>query len=334
MRTLGNGLHAIAAILAGIALILGTSACSWFGSRQTNEPTPNGSTTPASKITVVATLNQWGSLAKQIGGNQVEVSSILPPDTTNAHSFEPNAKQVTQMRKAQVLLTNGAGYDTWADRSLPRTVTRVSVADTVGALDGDNPHLWFSRDARQAVARELTEVFSRLLPEHKAYFESNLKTWQSDEDELESQMRERSKSLKDPTYAATEDVAYYLMSDLGFRDVTPKGYAKAMLDGTEPDEKDIKAFSDLLQGRQTNLLINNPQQSAQTDATLTQAAHKASIPVIDITEQMPKDCKDLTSWIDTLSESIISKVSQEQEHEAASSPSPSVGTQQETPATK
>ena len=109
---------------------------------------------------------------------------------------------------------------------------------------------------------------------------------------------------------------------------------KAMLDGTEPDEKDIKAFSDLLQGRQTNLLINNPQQSAQTDATLTQAAHKASIPVIDITEQMPKDCKDLTSWIDTLSESIISKVSQEQEHEAASSPSPSVGTQQETPATK
>ena len=208
------------------------------------------------------------------------------------------------------------------------------MADTVGALDGDNPHLWFSRDARQAVARELTEVFSRLLPEHKAYFESNLKTWQSDEDELESQMRERSKSLKDPTYAATEDVAYYLMSDLGFRDVTPKGYAKAMLDGTEPDEKDIKAFSDLLQGRQTNLLINNPQQSAQTDATLTQAAHKASIPVIDITEQMPKDCIDLTSWIDTLSESIISKVSQEQEHEAASSPSPSVGTQQETPATK
>lgn len=78
---------------------------------------------PASKITVVATLNQWGSLAKQIGGNQVEVSSILPPDTTNAHSFEPNAKQVTQMRKAQVLLTNGAGYDTWADRSLPRNVS-------------------------------------------------------------------------------------------------------------------------------------------------------------------------------------------------------------------
>lgn len=119
MRTFGNRLRAIVVILAGIALILGTSACSWFDSRQTNEPTPNGSTTPASKITVVATLNQWGSLAKQIGGNQVEVSSILSPDTTNAHSFDPNAKQVTQMRKAQVLLTNGAGYDAWADRSLP-----------------------------------------------------------------------------------------------------------------------------------------------------------------------------------------------------------------------
>ena len=320
MRTFGNRLRAIVVILAGIALILGTSACSWFDSRQTNEPTPNGSTTPASKITVVATLNQWGSLAKQIGGNQVEVSSILSPDTTNAHSFDPNAKQVTQMRKAQVLLTNGAGYDTWADRSLPRSVTRVSVADTVGALDGDNPHLWFSRDARQAVAKELTEVFSRIHPEYKAYFESNLKTWQGDEDELESQMRERSRSLKDPTYAATEDVAYYLMSDLGFRDVTPKDYAKAMLDGAEPDEKDIK--------------VNNPQQRAQTDATLTQAAHKAGIPVADITEQMPKDCKDLTSWIDTLSESIISKVSQEQEHDTASSPSPNAGAQQETPATK
>ena len=174
----------------------------------------------------------------------------------------------------------------------------------------------------------------RIHPEYKAYFESNLKTWQGDEDELESQMRERSRSLKDPTYAATEDVAYYLMSDLGFRDVTPKDYAKAMLDGAEPDEKDIKAFSDVLQDRQANLLVNNPQQRAQTDATLTQAAHKAGIPVADITEQMPKDCKDLTSWIDTLSESIISKVSQEQEHDTASSPSPNAGAQQETPATK
>ena len=304
MRTFGNRLRAIVVILAGIALILGTSACSWFDSRQTNEPTPNGSTTPASKITVVATLNQWGSLAKQIGGNQVEVSSILSSDTTNAHSFDPNAKQVTQMRKAQVLLTNGAGYDTWADRSLPRSVTRVSVADTVGALDGDNPHLWFSRDARQAVAKELTEVFSRIHPEYKAYFESNLKTWQGDEDELESQMRERSRSLKDPTYAATEDVAYYLMSDLGFRDVTPKDYAKAMLDGAEPDEQDIKAFSDVLQDRQANLLVNNPQQRAQTDATLTQAAHKAGIPVVDITEQMPSQYKTLNEWLKAIAEQI------------------------------
>lgn len=120
MRTLGNGLHAIAAILAGIALILGTSACSWFGSRQTNEPTPNGSTTPASKITVVATLNQWGHWRSRLAAIRWK-SRRSSPDTTNAHSFEPNAKQVTQMRKAQVLLTNGAGYDTWADRSLPGT---------------------------------------------------------------------------------------------------------------------------------------------------------------------------------------------------------------------
>lgn len=326
MRNRKNGRRAIVALLACIATLLGSSACGW-ASEQTSQPQPSTSTTQASeKITVVATLNQWGSLANSIGKDKVSVTSIMSSSTADTHNFAPTSKQVSTMRKAQVLVSNGAGYDSWADKGQSEDTTLVSVADTVGAMEGDNPHLWFSKDARQAVAKELTEVFSRLQPSSKSYFEKNLKQWQTNEKELESTLSERSKELKNPTYAATEDVAYYLMSDLGFTDVTPKNFAQAVTGGDELTSADTKEFEKVITDGQTKLLICDSQAKTDADDTLTKDAKEKKIPVVTVTETMPKDQKTLLDWIESLGDTIISQVEEEestQEKSGTASPSPS-----------
>lgn len=47
----------------------------------------------------------------------------------------------------------------------------------VGAVEGDNPHLWFSSDARNAMAKELADTYSRIMPKQKKYFTNKLRQW-------------------------------------------------------------------------------------------------------------------------------------------------------------
>ena len=60
-------------------------------------------------------------------------------------------------------------------------------------------------------------------PAKKKAFQSRLKAWQKEEKAIEKSMGEFAANHKNATYGATEAVAYYLMSDMGFQDDTPKG---------------------------------------------------------------------------------------------------------------
>ena len=73
----------IAAILA-TGMLMASSACGTGGGSQSEQPSAKEPTGP---ITVVASINQWGSLAEQIGGTDVNVTSILSSTNVDAHDF-------------------------------------------------------------------------------------------------------------------------------------------------------------------------------------------------------------------------------------------------------
>lgn len=323
--------------LCAMTMVLATAACSF--NPQPEHPTASTSKTPTGSITLVASLNQWGSLAAAIGGDDVKVTSILSSTTVDAHDFEPTAQDVKALHNADVVLVNGAGYDTWASKNMASSTTCISVSDIVGAMDGDNPHLWFSRDARFAIASELADTFSRLRPGEKKTFSKNLKAWQTCEDTLERHIHEFSKAHPDTTYAATEDVAYYLMSDMGFEDRTPQGYTQAMMNDAEPTAADMRDFKALLADDGVDLFINGAQTATELTDGLVKGARNAKIPVQTVTEQMPSNYKTLTDWIEVLFTQITEKVdpsfvpsAEDDESASSESPSPQASTDPSSPA--
>ncbi|ETY71353.1 metal ABC transporter solute-binding protein, Zn/Mn family [Bifidobacterium moukalabense] len=294
------------AIATGIVtcMVFGATACFGHGSAD-DQPTSSSSTTAqTSPITVVASVNQWGSLAEQIGGTHVKVTSILGSTSVDAHDFEPKTADIAILQKAQVVVSNGAGYDTWATKNLTKGSVSVSAAQMVGAMEGDNPHLWFSNDARNAMAKELADTYSRIMPARKKYFADRLSAWNKRESKVEKAMKSFSNKHKGATYAATEAVAYYLMSDMGFDDKTPEGYAQSAASDGEPAPADLQAFQELLEKHQVDLLVNNVQEASDATNLLTGTAQKSDVPVFDVTEQMPADQSNLTSWILSLVTSL------------------------------
>ena len=118
--------------------------------------------------------------------------------------------------------------------------------------------------------------------------------------QLESKIKDASAKTKDVPYAATESVAWYLADDLGMKDDTPTGYAQASANESEPTPSDIKAFQDALKGGSIKMLVFNTQEANSTTDQITGAAKSANVPIVELTEQMPKEYTNLLDWMSAL----------------------------------
>lgn len=213
----------LAAAAACAALLLTGTAC---GSANSTDGNANGKT--QNTITVVASINQWGTLAKELGGDLVEVSSIIHSTNVEAHDYEPTTTDVNRLHKATVAIVNGADYDSWAVKGAANgKATVVNAAEAGGKKDGDNPHVWFSANVRTATADAITRAYSKALPAKANEFGKLNKTWHAKETELEERIAKNKEATDGMAYGATESVARYLADDLGMIDRTPTGYAQA-----------------------------------------------------------------------------------------------------------
>jgi ABC-type Zn uptake system ZnuABC Zn-binding protein ZnuA/ABC-type Mn2+/Zn2+ transport system permease subunit len=141
------------------------------------------------KVSVVATTTQIGDFARQVGGDAVDVHTLLSPNT-DPHDYEPRPDDVTTTADAKIVFTNGDNLDTWMDKVVDDSGSDAKVVD-LGAtvpvnLPGEtggpeasrfNPHWWHeARNAEEAV-RQIAAQLSQIDPQDKATFEANANTY-------------------------------------------------------------------------------------------------------------------------------------------------------------
>ncbi|NMN00044.1 ABC transporter substrate binding component [Bifidobacterium sp. DSM 109958] len=290
----------VAVVATGILLVAGACGAA-NASDAANAAGAASGASDAGKIEAVASINQWGSVAKDLGGDLVDVTAIMSNVNVEAHDYEPTTQDVTRFAEAQVAVVNGADYDPWASKATEGTkATVVDAAEAAGIREGDNPHVWFSAKAREATADAITKAYIAAAPSHQSEFEELNKAWKDRESALETKIRDASAKLGNLPYAATESVAKYLADDLGMKDVTPTGYAQAAANESEPTPADLKAYTGALAAGSIRLLVFNTQEADSVTGQITDAAKAANVPIVELTEQMPAQYADLTDWMDAL----------------------------------
>src|SRR5437764_546039 len=99
----------------------------------------------AQPVTIVAAENFYGDVARQIGGPNVKVTSILSNPDQDPHLFEASPSVARSLSGARIVIYNGIDYDPWMEKLLgaARSSDRqaIVVADLVGKKSGDNPHI-------------------------------------------------------------------------------------------------------------------------------------------------------------------------------------------------
>lgn len=279
------------AALASVGMLASVAAC---GSGQSTSE-KNGT------IEVAASVNQWGTVAKALGGDNVNVTSIINSTNVDAHDYEPTTSDIAKLQKAQVIIVNGAGYDAWAVKAAQTAnAIIVNAAEIGGVNDGENPHVWFSADVRKAVAQAITEAYEQADAAKKNDLDKMNDQWAAEENNVESKIAEVKQKTDGLAYAATESVASYLAEDMGLADATPSGYARATANESEPTPTDIKQFTDALKAGEIKLLVVNTQEESELTGKITDAAKSVEVPMVELTEQMPEQYDSLTAWMEGL----------------------------------
>lgn len=139
----------IAGVTLTMSLLGGLTGCQKQTDTQStsNQSPSNSSATTVSSNTVIdtqlptvyATTNVWGSVAKAVGGDKVNVIVGVDDLSQDPHDYQATATDKLNITKSAVMLVNGGGYDDWG-MSLAQSVSHKPVLINAVALSGLSPN--------------------------------------------------------------------------------------------------------------------------------------------------------------------------------------------------
>ena len=110
----------------------------------------SGGVEAADKVKAVASFSILGDMVKQVGGDRVEVVTLVPPDS-DAHVFDPTPADAKTLAGAQVFFVNGLGFEGWLARLEKASGFKGKV---VVASTGVKPHTMIEEAGHEHGAAE------------------------------------------------------------------------------------------------------------------------------------------------------------------------------------
>jgi zinc/manganese transport system substrate-binding protein len=251
------------------------------------------------KIPVVAAENFYGDVVQQLGGERVDVTSILSNPDQDPHLFEASPKTARALQHASLVVYNGADYDPWMAKLLNASKnerrTTIVAATLTGKKSGDNPHLWYDPATMPAVARAVSAALTSADPARKAAYDANLAKFLESLKPIDARVAAlRSQYARVPV-TATEPVFGYMSDAIGL-DMRNQRFQLAAMNDTEASASDIAAFERDLRERRVHVLIYNSQATEALTQRMLKLAQQSHVPTVSVTETQPAG-KHYQQWM-------------------------------------
>ena len=273
-----------------LALAVGLAACA-----------PNGPSAASGKPLVVAAENVWGSIAQQLGGGHVDVTSIVTNPNADPHDYEPTVADAREMADARFVIVNGVGYDPWAQKLLaanpvPDRVV-LNVGNLAGVPAGGNPHLWYSPTVVQRVVDAITAEYDRIVPNETTSFDRRrhwylttaLRTYHALIAEIDAK-------FAGVQAGASESIFVPLATALGLDLITPLPFLTAISEGVEPTTADKTTIDQQIRDHQIKVYVYNRQNATPDVQRQIEEARRAGIPIATITETLVPAGATFQAW--------------------------------------
>ncbi|MFA5052925.1 MAG: metal ABC transporter substrate-binding protein [Parcubacteria group bacterium] len=196
---------------------------------------------PAEKLKIATTVIPVESLAREIGGDKVTLTLIVP-EGQSPHTFEPTPETMKNVSGAASVFKIGI-IDDWASdvaSSFNIPVFYVGEGTDLITNEGIDPHYWLSIKNGKIIAQNIAEEFTRLDKENADYYAANLTAFVKKADETDTEIKETLSGIKNRNIITFHDAWEYFARDYDLNVVAV--YEPSP--GKEPLPQDVKSLID------------------------------------------------------------------------------------------
>jgi ABC-type Zn uptake system ZnuABC Zn-binding protein ZnuA len=172
-------------------------------------------------LSVVATTSVVGDFATVIGGDRVEVTTILQPNV-DAHDFEPAPSDIEAIRAADVVLRNGADLEAWFDDTIDASGTDATLVDTSAGVElryeGDepDPHIWHDPTNALVMVENIERAFAAADPGGATGYTTNLERYRDELRSLDAEIEATTATVPNKKLVTNHDAFGYYADRYGF----------------------------------------------------------------------------------------------------------------------
>jgi ABC-type Zn uptake system ZnuABC Zn-binding protein ZnuA len=138
-----------------------------------------------SRPLVVATASMFADMAEVIGGNLIEVRTIVPIGG-DPHSYEPTPGDARLVARADLILRNGLTFEGWIRELIENSGTAadivlitagIEVIESETYANSADPHAWMSAANGLIYIRNIRDALTTILPEYAEEFDFNYRLY-------------------------------------------------------------------------------------------------------------------------------------------------------------
>lgn len=217
------------------------------------------------KLRVYASIYPMYDFAKKIGKDKVEVKLMVPPGT-EPHDWEPTAKLMAEVEKADVIIYNGVNMEMWIDRFIAslgnKDLVIVEASKNIKLKEFDehekqdaeeeheedhdhgkyDPHVWLDPVRAMKQAENIKNAFIKADEKNKDFYEENYKEFVNDLEKLDEKFKEELKDKSTDYIVVAHGAFGYLGDRYGFKQISVAGLTPQ----EEPSAAKMARISDLV----------------------------------------------------------------------------------------
>jgi ABC-type Zn uptake system ZnuABC Zn-binding protein ZnuA len=269
------------AILAAVGILL-LVACA------TTPPKTSG------RVRIVTTLGILADWARQVGGDRVEVTSLLSGNES-PHTYEIQPADVKTVADARILFRVGLGMEDWLDPAVENSGnTKLVVVDAAAGItdiiaDEDqtkaevrrqnaegrisetptpgpqspapaagNPHVWLDPEYAKAGIENLVKELVKLDPMGESLYRRREAAYFVQLDSLSQAIRVQVATLQDRRFISFHDAWPYFCRRFGLQVVA----TVEPIPGQEPSARELVRLVDLIRRERIKVVTTEPQLSS------------------------------------------------------------------------
>ena len=175
---------------------------------------PARTSVPHDRIKVVASIFPLSDFVRNVGGERVEVLTLLPP-AASPHVYSPAPRDLARLQDARLFVKIGLGFEFWAgglahagagkdlvEVDTSKGMEVIQETETGHGHAAGNPHVWLDPVLAMEQVKRIQEALVQIDPAHRAEYEKNTQAYLGELKALDLEIRDRVRNFRHNAFIA------------------------------------------------------------------------------------------------------------------------------------